>query len=93
MKGNLTVEIQDEILGDRRLTVSFSGQGAQAEGTNAKTKRHLRGDVDLISQIFCGYTGAQQAYELDLVEFEGKDTVEFCQHAFALPPPRCYDLF
>jgi predicted acetyltransferase len=92
-KGALSIEMEDEILGDRKRTVNFSGEGALAEGAKAKASRSIRGEVDMISQLFCGYTTAQEAYEHALIEFEGTDTVDFCQHAFRLPIPKCYDLF
>ena len=92
-KGELTVDMEDEILGDRRLTVIFNGKNAVAEGSNRKSKRCVRGEVDMLSQLFCGFMSAREAYEQDLLDFEGNDTVEFCQYAFRLPPPRCYDLF
>jgi predicted acetyltransferase len=93
IKGELNLEIEDDILGDRKLTVAFSGDGARAEGTKASARRAIRAEVDMISQLFCGYMTAQQAYEHALIEFEGSDTVDFCEHAFHLPAPRCYDLF
>lgn len=93
VKGELAFVMEDELLGDRRLMVSFSGGGAVAAEASSRPKRLVRGPVDVLSQMFCGYTTAQQAYEQDLLDFEGRDTVEFCQRAFWLPPPRCFDLF
>ncbi|MBU0519777.1 GNAT family N-acetyltransferase [bacterium] len=93
VKGDLTVEMEDEQLGDRKLNVVFSGSGAKADGKGGKSKRLLSGEVDMLSQLFCGYMSAQQAYDFGLLEFEGSDTVDFCQQAFALPPPACFDLF
>ncbi|MFH1862201.1 MAG: hypothetical protein ABH878_05250, partial [bacterium] len=63
------------------------------DGAKNRSSRTLRGNVDAISQLFCGFTSAVQAYENDLAEFEGRDTVEFCERALSLPPPRCFDLF
>lgn len=93
VKGELTIESEDELLGDRRLILTFNGKGAVSSEAKSQSNHLLRGPVDVLSQIFCGYMTAEQAFELDLVEFEGKDTLEFCQHAFAMPPPRCFDLF
>jgi predicted acetyltransferase len=93
VKGDLTIEMEDDLLGDRRLAVSFNGKGAAAEEAKSKSGRLLRGSVDILSQIYCGFTSPVQAFELDLVEYEGKDTLDFCQRAFSQPPPRCFDLF
>lgn len=93
VKGDLTVEMEDEILGDRCLKVNFEGGAVEIVETKLKSDRLISGPVDAISQMYCGYLSAQTAYEQDLLEFEGKDAIEFCQRAFSLPPPHCYDLF
>ncbi len=93
VKGDLRVEVEDDQLGDREIGVTFSGNGAKVDKATSKPERIVRGTVDIVSQLFCGYTTAEEAYEQDLLEFEGKDTIEFCQQAFWLPAPRCYDLF
>jgi predicted acetyltransferase len=93
VKGELTVDIMDEQLGDRRVAVSFTGKGAKMLEPEAKTGRMVQGTMDAFSQLFCGYTSAGTAYEQGLLTFEGRDAVEFCQEAFWLPPPRCFDLF
>lgn len=91
--GNLTIEMDDELIGDRRLTVEFSGGSAKVREPLGKPQRIVRGSVDAVSQMFCGYTDAVQAYEQGQLEFEGDNAVEFCQRAFWLPVPRCYDFF
>lgn len=93
VKGELTLEMEDDLLGDRKLAVTFTGKGATVDEVKSKPGRLLRGPVDVLSQIYCGYTTPQQAYELDLVEIEEGDTLDFCQRAFRQPPPRCFDLF
>jgi predicted acetyltransferase len=93
VQGDLTVEVLDEQLGDRRVTVNFTGKGAHLQEREAKTGRLLQGSVDAFSQLFCGYVSAATALEQGLLTFEGRDTVEFCQNAFDLPAPRCFDLF
>jgi predicted acetyltransferase len=91
--GDLTVEVMDEHLGDRRIAVRFSGKGAKMLDPEAKTGRLVQGTIDAFSQLFCGYMSAGTAYEQGLLTFEGHDTVEFCQNAFSAPLPRCFDLF
>ncbi len=93
VSGELTVDMEDDVLGNRRLTVNFSGRNAVTDESNNKSKRSVRGEVDALSQMFCGYTSARVAFEEDLLDFEGNDTVDFCQQAFWLPQPRCFDLF
>lgn len=93
VKGELTIEMEDDVLGDRRLAVTFTGKGATANEAKSKPGRLLRGPVDVLSQIYCGYTSPQQAFELDQLEYEGADTLAFCEQAFRQPPPRCFDLF
>ncbi len=92
IRGELTIEMEDETLGDRHVTVVFSGKGASVDRADGKAKRAVRGEVDMLSQMFCGYMTAEQAHEYELLEFEG-DAAAFCQQAFKLPPPRCYDSF
>jgi len=91
--GELLIDMEDEILGNRRLLANFTGSNIIAEGSSSKAKRQVRGEVDMLSQMFCGFTSAKDAYKQGLLEFEGPDTVEFCQKAFTLSPPRCFDLF
>lgn len=91
--GLLTVELLDELIGDRLLTFEFNGKGAKAREEEGNPKRRVVGSVDAFSQMFCGYTGAEDAFRYGLLEFEGEDTVEFCRNAFTLPKTRCFDLF
>ncbi|RJP76909.1 MAG: GNAT family N-acetyltransferase [Candidatus Zixiibacteriota bacterium] len=93
VQGELTVDLVDEVLGDRRVNVKFTGKGAKLQDPDDHPRRTVQGTMDMFSQMFCGYTNPGQAYEQGLLGFEGEDTVEFCQRAFWLPPPRCYDLF
>jgi len=93
IKGRLTIEMEDEHLGDRKLTVEFTGDRAVTDESKSSDKRVLSGDVDMLSQLFCGHMTAAQAYDFGLLGFEGSDTLDFCQHAFAIHPPVCYDLF
>lgn len=93
VKGDLTVDILDEQLGDRRVAVSFTGKGAAMLEPEARTGRMVQGTMDAFSQVFCGYISAETAFAQGLLTFEGREAVEFCQNAFWLPPPRCFDLF
>jgi predicted acetyltransferase len=93
ISGVLTVEIEDETLGDRSVTVHFDKGNVRASEENEACPRVISGTMDMFSQLFCGYMSAAQAYELDLLDFEGPDAVDFCQRAFSLPKPCCFDLF
>jgi predicted acetyltransferase len=92
-QGDLTVEVLDEQLGDRRVAVKFTGKGAHMLEPEARSSRLVQGTVEAFSQVFCGYISAVTALEQGLLNFEGRDTVDFCHHAFELPAPRCFDLF
>jgi predicted acetyltransferase len=93
IQGLLTVELLDEQIGDRMLTFEFNGKNAKIRAEEANPKRRVAGSVDAFSQLFCGYTSAEDAFRYGLLDFEGEDAVEFCQNAFSLPKPRCFDLF
>ncbi|MCX6641609.1 MAG: GNAT family N-acetyltransferase [bacterium] len=93
ISGDLTIKLEDEQIGDRSLNVRFKNGKVETSDANQDCRRKISGSVDAFSQMYCGYTSALAAFEFDLLEFDGPDTVEFCQHAFSLPIPRCFDLF